>query len=344
MKSIIYIFFNKQVLNLVLCLFYFQINVFSQICHFVEQGVYANIAQVLDVEDNGDCTVNITVTRYSTQFDPACQQSGANAEACQNGFTECFFGCYQYLLISNNQIIENTCSDNETYTFKNVPSDNEYKVLIVYRHFRFCGSLPVCFILIDEANIQFSDNVCSVVQDKHADNQPSTVSRNQEIQIDCAFDDNQTTILRSASRIKSLPGSRSGTGSNTYVHASIGVCEDFSGGMVINDDIVELQDYYNYLVKDYTNDSLLYLSTERIKNSIYIYPNPTSGSFTVETKKSNLAESIDISVYDQLGRKVHQKPNAGSIEQLDLTEQGKGVYFIKIQVGNEFFNKKLVVQ
>ena len=80
------------------------------------------------------------------------------------------------------------------------------------------------------------------------------------------------------------------------------------------------------------------------KSNFIIYPNPTSGNFTVETNKPNSTESIDISVYDQLGRKVHQKPNAGSIEQLDLTEQGKGVYFIKIQVGNEFFNKKLVVQ
>ena len=78
--------------------------------------------------------------------------------------------------------------------------------------------------------------------------------------------------------------------------------------------------------------------------SLTVYPNPTSGSFTIEMSQFNSAESINISVYDQLGREVYQKQNANSIEQLDLSEKGKGVYFIKIQVGNEIINKKLVMK
>ncbi|MBK9193519.1 MAG: T9SS type A sorting domain-containing protein [Flavobacteriales bacterium] len=62
-----------------------------------------------------------------------------------------------------------------------------------------------------------------------------------------------------------------------------------------------------------------------------VYPNPTTGQFTVEFEDPLMAESY-YSVYDAMGRLLYQRPlpSGATMEQVDLSRYGKGAYVIKL--------------
>lgn len=68
------------------------------------------------------------------------------------------------------------------------------------------------------------------------------------------------------------------------------------------------------------------------------YPNPTAGKFSIK-------QQGEVFIYNSLGQVVYQSTNS-PIHHLtiDLSSQSKGIYFIKIQSGENFFTEKLVVQ
>ena len=94
--------------------------------------------------------------------------------------------------------------------------------------------------------------------------------------------------------------------------------------------------------------SLLHFSTtgisdENEKNSISIYPNPTTGIITI----GNLNLSgLDLEITDITGKIVFQSTiinNKSSIE-IDLSQLEKGVYFVNINGKNFYQLKKIVIQ
>jgi subtilisin family serine protease len=74
-------------------------------------------------------------------------------------------------------------------------------------------------------------------------------------------------------------------------------------------------------------------------NNIQVYPNPTSGIFTVEADK--LSEII---VQDILGSVVFRAKPQSRKTTIDLNAHPKGVYIVKLVNGNEFVNKRIVTQ
>jgi hypothetical protein len=62
--------------------------------------------------------------------------------------------------------------------------------------------------------------------------------------------------------------------------------------------------------------------------SLAVYPNPTSGRFTVAL--GNLAKA-ELRVLDLLGREVLQQTADGPLTTLDLTGQPVGTYFVRVQ-------------
>lgn len=86
-------------------------------------------------------------------------------------------------------------------------------------------------------------------------------------------------------------------------------------------------------------------STDETGNhqSISIFPNPSSGKFTVETDDGRINT---IEVYSSIGNKVFAKSNVGlqTIFGIDISAYGKGIYFVKINNGKTSFSKKIVLQ
>jgi hypothetical protein len=80
---------------------------------------------------------------------------------------------------------------------------------------------------------------------------------------------------------------------------------------------------------------------------ITVYPNPTTGISTVSVSGLN-AGNMTISVYDMQGQIIMQKEELISSSDystpIDLSNVAKGVYTVKINTGNDFGVKELVVR
>ena len=69
-----------------------------------------------------------------------------------------------------------------------------------------------------------------------------------------------------------------------------------------------------------------------------IYPNPTTGSFTIE-----LAEESNVSIFNALGQAVRRLDNVSGNQQIDLSNAPKGLYYVRIQSGSNIETTKLIV-
>ena len=86
---------------------------------------------------------------------------------------------------------------------------------------------------------------------------------------------------------------------------------------------------YGYLIKD--------------KNNFAIYPNPSSGMFTISSNaKSN--QHYVVSFYDMVGRLAKQIEWRGDRTSVDLTSFPKGIYNVRLTNGKENKFKKLIIE
>ena len=73
-----------------------------------------------------------------------------------------------------------------------------------------------------------------------------------------------------------------------------------------------------------------------------IYPNPTSGLFTITTNEKEL----DVEIYSNLGKLVYKREIKKGSQQIDLRHKAKGVYHMKLQQNikrqykNSLFSKR----
>ena len=74
-------------------------------------------------------------------------------------------------------------------------------------------------------------------------------------------------------------------------------------------------------------------------NTFGIYPNPSTGKFTVESAIRQQQMSLEI--YNAIGEKVMQQQNSNVV---DLSKSPKGIYFVKISDGIQVYTDKIIVQ
>ena len=90
----------------------------------------------------------------------------------------------------------------------------------------------------------------------------------------------------------------------------------------------------NVGLEDYTNYS-----------SLVIYPNPTTGIFTIEIE--DLKRNTTIELINGIGQTIHQSVikecSSKCIHQIDLSDYSNGLYFIKIVSNNHIEYRKLVL-
>ena len=75
------------------------------------------------------------------------------------------------------------------------------------------------------------------------------------------------------------------------------------------------------------------------KKEIALYPNPTQGSFHID-----LIEESDINIYNLLGQNVMHLDKVSGSQQIHIENAPKGLYFVRIQNGNQIEVKKLILE
>lgn len=81
-----------------------------------------------------------------------------------------------------------------------------------------------------------------------------------------------------------------------------------------------------------------------IENDIQIFPNPSNGTFTIHSQANNSEEQY-VEVYNMLGAKIHASEKSKlSAYTVDLSNQPKGVYFVKVYRGEKCMTRKMIVQ
>lgn len=89
-------------------------------------------------------------------------------------------------------------------------------------------------------------------------------------------------------------------------------------------------------------------TAENIKNSVRIYPNPSSGQVNIELQAPDEISQMDVNMYDVSGRliqAIHSGRISGSKQsfRVDVANMPNGLYFIQFDTPRGRFTEKLVV-
>ena len=83
-------------------------------------------------------------------------------------------------------------------------------------------------------------------------------------------------------------------------------------------------------------------ATSLKKIGINIFPNPSTGKFTIESKKSYI---IDVSIIDLSGKVIYKDSfNNVNSKEVDLSEFAKGLYILQLNVENEKIISKILIE
>ena len=100
-------------------------------------------------------------------------------------------------------------------------------------------------------------------------------------------------------------------------------------------------------VEDGDFSNLMDSKSKELKvNDINYYPNPTDGRFNLQFQAAEKPTTVQILGMD--GRSVYQEEISdfsGSYQnELDLSNQKRGIYLLRIQQGSRTINKKIVIE
>lgn len=83
------------------------------------------------------------------------------------------------------------------------------------------------------------------------------------------------------------------------------------------------------------------------ENSVKVYPNPTSGSLTIELQGGEKSDAL-IEVYDlrgkNMGISMQEFFNSSTTKQIDLSQLPQGIYLLNVRMDGNISQQKIVVQ
>jgi hypothetical protein len=131
--------------------------------------------------------------------------------------------------------------------------------------------------------------------------------------------------------------------------SAIGDTLDYEGFTLSGDTMEEAGEYTleRILINQYGCDSIVRLQltvsgiAEAETHNIRIYPNPASNRFTIENEQGALK---NITIYDLTGRLMKQLPTINSNKvSIPVNHWSKGIYIIKIDIGEAVLIRKIVI-
>ncbi|NOY38045.1 MAG: T9SS type A sorting domain-containing protein [Chlorobi bacterium] len=75
---------------------------------------------------------------------------------------------------------------------------------------------------------------------------------------------------------------------------------------------------------------------------ITVYPNPNRGEMVVQIQNLPRKVSSSVKVYDAGGKLIMEKKNLQPYTQVDITGSPPGIYFLKISIGKEVSEWKVI--
>ncbi len=97
----------------------------------------------------------------------------------------------------------------------------------------------------------------------------------------------------------------------------------------------ETEDYKIYVYDPLTTDA------SNIEN-INVYPNPNTGSFTIDLRRFDSDASIQVQLFNINGQLLYQKEVSKNLFDVHVNEV-TGIYFLRIRSGNQIMNKKIII-
>ena len=83
------------------------------------------------------------------------------------------------------------------------------------------------------------------------------------------------------------------------------------------------------------------LKNNSLDKTVLVWPNPSFGKITIDNSAN---EVMDVNIYSLEGRLVYSKNNVAKKEELNISKLIKGLYEIRIKVGDNTVSRKLVIE
>lgn len=122
--------------------------------------------------------------------------------------------------------------------------------------------------------------------------------------------------------------------------------DDGDGVLTINEDYNNNNnpaddDTNNNGLPDYLEFAVaLGVKGHNLNNLISLYPNPASTIVNIENKSGQAITSV--SIYSVTGALVKELKNVETVQSISVSELQDGIYFVKLQAGNQVMNTKFV--
>lgn len=91
-----------------------------------------------------------------------------------------------------------------------------------------------------------------------------------------------------------------------------------------------------------SSQSLSETSFNLPETSFKIYPNPSNGSFTLESTMND-NEILKVKVFDPSGKMIHSLKSQKSKQQIDLNFLGQGIYYLTVETKDGVWTEQILV-
>ncbi len=81
-----------------------------------------------------------------------------------------------------------------------------------------------------------------------------------------------------------------------------------------------------------------------VNSSLTVYPNPSTGDFTIEIKNERKDDLVKLAIYNSLGAKIYEDQSHANLRTVHLPDISSGIYLVKVSTDGKNFQKQVTVK